>query len=141
MIGKELNTVHELKKKIRDVERRLQSLRTAAENLVPVLNGLPHSKGAKSRVEKIALDIVATEHELELLRGQMPLMKSELADKILHEVNAPDLQTLLILRYVECLSFNEIARRMKYGLRHIFRLHEKFFKDSICVHIAALSIS
>ena len=137
MTEQELNAVRELNKKIRDVERHLQSLRIAAENLVPVLNGLPHSKGAKSRVEKIALDIVATERELVSLQEHLPLTKAELADKILHEVNAPDLQTLLVLRYVECLSFEKIARQMKSSLRHIYRLHGKIFKMSLSCTIAA----
>ena len=131
MTEKELNTVRNLKKELRDIERRLQELKMAAENIVPVLNGLPCSKDAKSRVEKIALDIVATEHIVKNFHEQIIIAKSELADRIMREVNKPILQTLLILRYVECLSFKETARRMGITLRHVFRLHEKFFKCHI----------
>ena len=93
------------------------------------IDGLPHSTEAKSRVEKIALELVETEHELDNLRGQLILAKSELADKILREVEDTTLQTLLILRYVECLSFKETARRMHFTLRHLYRLYGKFLKD------------
>ena len=133
MTEKELNSVRELKKRIRDVERHLQALRLSAENLVPILDGLPHSTEAKSRVEKIALMIVEHERELETLREQIILAKSELLDKVLIEIEEPTLQALAALRYVECLSYKETARRMMITLRHAFRLHEKFLK----CHIAA----
>ena len=67
MTEKELNGVRELNKKIRDLQRHLQELRVSAENLVPILDGLPHSSEAKSRVEKIALMIVEDERELTAL--------------------------------------------------------------------------
>ena len=137
MTEKELNIVRELKKQIRDLERHLQALRLSAENLVPILDGLPHSTEAKSRVEKLALMIVSDERELTFLNETLLIARAELLDKILREVDEPALQTLLVLRYVECFSFKETARRMRYGLRHIFKLHEKFLKDGICRHIAA----
>lgn len=133
MTEKELNSVRELKKRIHDIERHLQALRLSAENLVPILDGLPHSTEAKSRVEKIALLIVEYERELKTLHEQIISAKSELVDRILVEIEEPTLQTLAALRYVECLSYKETARRMMFTLRHVFRLHEKFLK----CHIAA----
>lgn len=141
MTEQELNGVRELRNKICVLERRLQELRTSAENLVPILDGLPHSSEAKSRVEKIALMIVEDERELTALNEAILLARSELADKILREVDEPTLQTLLVLRYVECLSFKETARRMKITLRHLYRLHEKFFKNVTPLHSCALSQS
>ena len=137
MTEKELNGVRELRNKICILERRLQELRTSAENLIPIIDGLPHATEAKSRVEKITLMIVANERELTALNEKMTAARSELADKILREVDAPILQTLLVLRYVECLSFKETARRMHFTLRYIFKLHTKFLKEFICGHIAA----
>lgn len=127
MTERELNGVRELNKKIRDIQCHLQALRISAENLVPILDGLPHSSEAKSRVEKIALMIVEDERELTALNETKLLAKSKLVDKILREVDEPTLQTLLVLRYVECLSFKEAARRMRITLRHLYRLHKKIF--------------
>lgn len=138
MTEEELNGVRELNKKIRDIERHLQELRMSAENLVPILDGLPHSSEGKSRVEKIALMIVEDERELTALNEVQLLAKSELVDKILREVDEPATQTLLVLRYVECLSFKETARRMRITLRHLYRLHEKFFKNVTLLHSCAL---
>ncbi|MBQ6004794.1 MAG: hypothetical protein IJL14_00925 [Selenomonadaceae bacterium] len=139
MTEKELNSVRELNKKIRDLERRLHELRISAENLVPIIDGLPHSSEAKSRVEKLALMIVEHERDLEKFRDHIILAKSELVHTILREVDEPTLQALLMLRYVECLSFKETARRMKFTLRHLYRLHEKIFKNVTLLHSCALS--
>ena len=132
----ELNRVRDLHKRIRDMERHLAALRMSMANITPVIDGLPHSSEIKSRVEKIALQIVDDELELDALRGQLSQAKGLLVELIMSEVNDPVLQTLLILRYVACCSFKETARLMRYGLRHIFKLHEKFLKDGICRHIA-----
>ncbi|MBR0289064.1 MAG: hypothetical protein IJQ82_08805 [Selenomonadaceae bacterium] len=139
MTKKELNSIREMNKKIRELERRLQELRISAENLVPIIDGLPHSSEAKSRVERIALMIVEHERDLEKFRDQIILAKSELVHTILREVDEPTLQALLMLRYVECLSFKETARRMKFTLRHLYRLHEKIFKNVTLLHSCALS--
>lgn len=43
MTEQELNIVRELNKKIRNAEHRLEVLRNNAENVVPILDGLPHA--------------------------------------------------------------------------------------------------
>lgn len=136
MTQETLNAVRDLQKKIRNLERHVQDLRISVENIVPVLNGLPHSNETKSRVEKIALMIVDAERELDNLRGRLPEVQATLAETIMCEVDDPLIQALLILRYVEGLTFKDISCRMKWGLRYIFKLHEKFLKKGICGHIA-----
>lgn len=120
----ELNIVRELKKLLVKEEQRLNSLRINALNITPILDGLPHAKTAQSKVEKNALKIIESEQELETLRAELIQAKSVLADKIMTQVDEPNYQTLLVLRYVECLSFREIARRMHFVLRNIFTLHD-----------------
>ena len=138
MTEQELNSVRELKKRIRDLESHLQSLRTAAENLTPILDGLPHSTERKSRVEKIALMIVEDTRELESLRKELIPAKSKLADIILREVEDITVQTLLVLRYVECCPVKEVARRMQYSVRAVFKMHAHFLKEFIRGHTRAL---
>ena len=89
MTEQELNAVRELNKKIRALETRLRDIRNSAENIVPILDGLPKAAFAKSRVEKTALKAVEVERELETLRGQLPLLKSDLANRIMAEVDEP----------------------------------------------------
>lgn len=134
MTKQELYIVRGLKKKQRDLEKRLQELKVAAENIVPVIDGLPRAKNAKSRVERIALDILSCEKELVEICGLVVTAQEELADKILFEITSPSLFTFAVLRYIECLSFEEISQRMKITLRHAFRLDEKILKCHIVAH-------
>lgn len=130
MTLEDLNSCRALQIRIGTVTNHLAGLRLSAENLVPILDGMPHSKEAKSRVERIALEIIEDECELTALRSEYELAQARLTDKILLEVSDPVIQTLLVLRYVECYSFRETARRINYSLRQVFRLHETFLKLS-----------
>lgn len=112
-------------KKLHAQEKHLQALRMSTEKLVPILDRLPHSLEAKSRVEKIALEIIETETELTAMSEEYRVARTTLTNKILVTVGEPVLQTLLVLRYVQCLSYRETARRMHYTLRQVFRLREK----------------
>ena len=130
MTLEDLNSCRALQIRIGTVTNHLAGLRLSAENLVPILDGMPHSKEAKSRVERIALEIIEDECELTALRSEYELAQARLTDKILLEVSDPVIQTLLVLRYVECYSFRETARRINYSLRQVFRLHEEYLKLS-----------
>ena len=135
MTEAELNAVRDINKKIRDLERRLKDLRLAAENIVPIVDGLPHSNEIQARVEKIALQTVETERELDDLRARLPHVQMHLTEMIFREVDAPVLQTFATLRYVACVPFKETSHRLHITLRHAFRLNEKLFK----CHIVAQS--
>lgn len=137
MTKEELNCVRELKKKICGFEKNLRALRVASTHLVPILDGLPHSKFARSSVETIALKITENESAIGELCGVLPTLKAELADKIVREVNDPFEQTFLVLRYVECCPFREIAHRMKYSMRALFKIHERILKSCTSGHIDA----
>ena len=130
MTLEDLNSCRALQIRIGTVTNHLAGLRLSAENLVPILDGMPHSKEAKSRVERIALEIIEDECELTALRSEYELAQARLTDKILLEVSDPVIQTLLVLRYVECYSFRETARRINYSLQQVFRLHEEYLKLS-----------
>lgn len=134
MKKEELNRVRDLLKRQRELEKYLAELKVAAENIVPIVDGLPHAKTAKSRVEKIALDILQCERDLVEICGLIVTAQAELADKITAEIKRPALFTFAVLRYVEGLSFKETARRMLITLRHAFRLDEKLLKCHIVAH-------
>lgn len=131
MTAQEINKARELSKRIRELERQIAALCLNRDNIVPVLDGMPHASEVKSKVEKLALQIVENQRVLENLRVELETEKARLASAILLEFDDPTAQSLLLLRYVSCLSFREIARRMHYGLRHVFKLHDRLIKDGI----------
>ena len=123
MTEKELNSIRELNKQIRRLEKHLQALRLSAENLVPILDGLPHSNEAKSRVEKIALMIISDERELDVLRAELDRASEELPARIHDEVSDVQERTILLLRYVACMRFRDIAFQLDMSERRVFQIH------------------
>lgn len=128
MTEKELNSVRELNKQIRRQEQHLQALRLSAENLVPILDGLPHSNEAKSRVEKIALMIIEDERELENLRAQLDRASEDLPARIHDEVTNVQERTVLLLRYVACMRFRDIAFQLERSEARVFQIHHDVLK-------------
>ena len=131
MTVQEINKARELCKRIRELERQIAALCLSRDNIVPVLDGMPHATEIKSKVEKLALRIVENQRVLESLRVEFEAEKARLVSVIMTEFDDPTEQSLLLLRYVACLPFREIARRMQYGLRHVFKLHDQLVKDGI----------
>lgn len=123
MTERELNEVRELKKQIQVEERRLQALRAAAENLVPILDGMPHAKNRKSRVANIAALIIEEEQSLNKMRENVDNTSAELAEKIRNEPLTSREKEILILRYVACMNFRDIEFKLHLSDARIFYLH------------------
>lgn len=134
MTEKELNSVRDINKHIRDIEWRLQALKTEIENIVPVMDGLPHSKTVKVRVERLALNIVDSERELAGLQTQFINAALNLSNKIDNSPLNQQEKTILSLRYVSCLNFQDIWLKLHASDAQIFYLHnvarKKFLKNS-----------
>lgn len=125
MTKEELNIIWTLNKKFRCLKAKIETLRMSVTNLTPIINGLPKTKEAKSYVEKLALDIVEKERECEKLRVQIEQAKVKLINRIFTEENDTIWQTFLVLRYVECLQIKEVAKRMNFCVRYLYKLSER----------------
>lgn len=124
----EINKARELLKTVRGLEQRVARLKLSYNNIVPVLNGMPHATLAKSKVETLALLIVEGEHNVDALRAAWAEAKADVANVIMCEIDDPICQAMFLLRYVECLPFKEVAQRMQFSVRHVFRLHDETLK-------------
>ena len=133
MTAQELYKVRELRNRILAMTRHIETLRIAASNLVPVLDGMPHARNAESRVENLTLKIVESEKELSALREEFDATAAQLADKIKIAPLTMREREVLILRYVACERFRDISFQMNYSDAHVFRLHsdgvEKILRD------------
>ena len=128
MTEQELNKARELKIKIRDLGWRLQALRAEAESIVPVLDGLPHTSAVKSRVESLAIKITDSERELVSLREQFISAKLELGNKIDNAPLGLQEKSVLSLRYVSCMNFQDIWLKLESSDAKIFYLHRTALK-------------
>ncbi len=123
MTEKELNRVRDLHGRIRDTEKFLATLRKRAEDLTPKLDGMPHAQTIQSKVELLALDIVEKCNELNSLHEQIIDVTAHLTEQLCHDVPEPNQRTVMILRYVSCLRFRDIALAMELSERKVFELH------------------
>lgn len=135
MTEKELNGVREISRRIRDLEWRLQALRAEAENIVPVIDGLPHATQIKSRIEKLALNIADCDSELINLREQFVNSALELGNKIDNaQLNSQE-KTVLSLRYVSCMKFQDIWLKLDTSNARIFYLHRTALKKILKIQV------
>ena len=63
------------------------------------------------------------EREMEAMEGLVDL-KKQILDSI-NKVEDPELRTLLELRYISYMSWENIASEMFYGIDNVFKLHRK----------------
>lgn len=124
----ELRVARELKKRADELQKNLEELRILSISLSRVMTGLPGAPNYESRVEKMAIKIADGERELSRLAEEYLEARRTLTQKIMEEIAEPVHQTLLLMRYVECLSYRECAKRMNFSERQIFRVHQKILK-------------
>ena len=128
MTEQELNRARELRKRICDVEWKIIKLRAGAEDLVPLLDGMPHGNEMRSRVENLAVKILTAEEELTNLRGQFV----EAAVDLTEEIERAELDELekavLTMRYATCLNFLDIQDKLRITDATMFYVHRKALK-------------
>ena len=78
----EINAARELREEIQSLERRIETLKATAQNLVPIRDGLPKGKATSSAVERLAVKILALEEDLRGLREKLDAVKVQLIEKI-----------------------------------------------------------
>lgn len=128
MTQAELNEARELRDLMRNEERRLNAYRLAAQNLVPLLDGMPHARNCAGKPEKIALLIVESELKLIELNERYDAACDKLARKIKAEIADGTEQEILLLRYVACMNFRDIEIKLDMSDARIFYLHRNGIK-------------
>ena len=145
MTFEELNIVRTLKKKIADVEQKLQGFKDLAESITPQFSRTTYREGKKeisytcldvspkgtskdSRVEMTAALIVDTEKIISELKARLEKETPLLIKKIQNEVADGAEQRILMNRYILGKSFKEISHLLRYSLRQIFYIHERILK-------------
>lgn len=128
MTEQELTSVRDLITEIRSYEEVLKNLRRMIGAKIPKYDGMPKGTSVESAVEKIAIRITDLSKKIEELKQALTVEAAKLEKAIIAELKSIKLQTLLILRYVDGMTFNEISQVMGYSEKHIRRLHKATLK-------------
>lgn len=123
-----LKDIRKLDLEIQTLQEQISLLRKNAEGLRAMeLSDMP--KGGKGKdlsdyVAEIAdLQMVCVQHVSELI-----MKKQEAIERIMG-IDGSELRNVLLLRYIQCKEWDEIADKLQYNLRTIFRLHGEALKE------------
>ena len=118
-----LSRAYKLEKEIRYKTRLLDGLKSRSACSSPVFSDMPKEPhNPKSLVEYYALRIVEVEHEIMDLQEELQKARKEIAEAI-RTVDNTELETLLEMRYLGYLEWNEISARFGYVSNYVFRRH------------------
>ena len=131
MTERELNEVRELRSEINDLERKIELMRGALMNIVPLMNGIPQGHDLDSRVEKTVVEIGELEEELLELKERRELAKMNITANICAANLTGQEAAVIYSRYVKCMRFRDICFELNYSDAHVFRLHGSALKKLI----------
>lgn len=100
----------------------LNALATKATSVISDMPGSPNRNIHKT--EDVIVKIVDLQEEVKADMEGLVDLKKQIMDSI-NQVEDPELRTLLELRYLSYLSWEQIAGEMYYGIDNIFKLHRK----------------
>ena len=122
----ELNSVWTIKREYEREQQRLEDLRSFAIPSTPPLHGMPHApQPQSSKVETLATLIVEAEANLWTLLAEWQSRIYRLATA-LRNVRMKELpKRVLNFHYVDCQSFNAIAKHLHFSRRYIMDLHDE----------------
>ena len=103
---------------------RVQQLRALAQSTSATLDGMPRGNGDKDRLGNVVAAIV--DFSREIARDTALLIERQRdIQALIARVQDTDYRTVLELYYLNGWRWHEVALRMNYSSRHIFRLHEE----------------
>jgi DNA-directed RNA polymerase specialized sigma subunit len=115
-----------LDKRIKTKERQLDWLRSHAAYVSPKISDEPKvsASGRRSPVEEAVVRIVELERDINDSIAKLMRLKTEIADAI-RSVNSMECETLLEMRYLAFLAWDQIASQLNYSQNYIYHLHRK----------------
>ncbi len=114
-----------LDKRIQTKERQLDRLRAHAVYVSPHISDMPKTPRAhQSAMEEALVKIMDLETEISTGITVLMQLKSNIAQAI-KGINSMECETILEMRYLTFLSWEEIAAQLGYSQDYIYHLHRK----------------
>lgn len=114
MTTRELSGYFELKKTLAKYDEMLASLRAASESTTLPLFDMPRGSTAGDKMSGLVAQILDLEEQTKALRKEAETEKARV-EKIIAGITDAYMRTLFSLRYVECLTWGEIAAAVGGG--------------------------
>ena len=120
-----LSQPFKLNRDIKYKKKLLESLKEYTPCSSPVISDMPKAPPtSKSAVERAALRVVELEDEIEEETERLEELKDEVTS-VIRGIGNTELETLLEMRYILFMEWDEISRSFGYASNNIFRRHRE----------------
>jgi len=126
-----LGQAYRIDQRINSKLEQIASLRELATKATSTLSDAPRSSSPNLKpMEVIIAKMMDLEAEINNDIDTLVDLKKELV-AVIKNVDNPEFQTLLELRYLCFKTWEQIAVSMGYSLQHIFRLHDRALNEVV----------
>ena len=116
------------------IDAKIQLLRAQAEKSTSAVSLAPGGNAYDdSRLEELVLKIADLEREEESIENEMAGVSVELSI-FLSRLSSPEQINILMMRYVDLMSFETIAQRVPYTSRSMYRYHKKGLAEAKAIY-------
>lgn len=130
MTKKELSQLYYLRKEIKEQQRRLSELEALATNCTAKITGLPNGNGVSDKVANYAAQIADLKGLLDLNLKKCFYELNRL-DRFISSVKDSEMRTILMLRYIQNLSWQKVAFAIgEYDGQYLRRKHNNFLVNN-----------
>lgn len=130
MTKKELSRLYWLNKEIQWQKKELKRLESSAEKCTTTITGMPHGSAMGSQVERFAI-LIAEQKELIENQMKQAVIEYNRLCRYIASIDDPQIRTILSLRYLDGLSWQNIASKTNCTDESTVRkIHNKFLKLS-----------
>jgi len=124
-----LGQAYRIDLRIHSKQEQIKSLNDLAMRATNVISDMPGSATRNvHKMEDVVVKIVDLQEEIKCDISKLVDLKSDIM-AVIKEVDSPEQQTLLELRYLCFKSWEEIAVAMGYTVRNIYFLHRQALKN------------
>ena len=130
MTKKELSQLYWLNREIEEEKRKLAELEAAATGCTAKITGLPHVSGAHDKIGDLGI-LIAEQRDLIDLKVRQSVVEYNRLMRYIASVEDAQMRTILSLRYIDGLSWQQVAFRIgESDEQYPRRKHNKFLRKS-----------
>lgn len=111
MTKKELSELYWLNREIEEEQRKLNELKAAATDCTAKITGLPHVSGAHDKIGDLSI-LIAEQKDLIELKVKQSIIKYNRLNRYIANVSDAQMRMILSLRYVNGLSWQQVANKI-----------------------------
>lgn len=132
MTKKELSQLYWLNIEIQEEKRKLEELKAVATNCTTKITGLPHVSSVYDKVGDLSV-LLVEQKELIELKIKQSIIEYNRLKRYIADINDSQIRTILSLRYINGLSWQEIAYNIggNNTSDSIRKKHDRFLKLSV----------